>query len=91
MGDNSIALYHCIKFHLFIFNIFRDMLRTSLLLQKFGREISLKLLVIELVLALCTSSDDRLSMYQVSLNSLLYFQRYAPEKLFTAKKKEVTP
>ena len=29
-----IALYHCIKFHLFIFNTFRDMLQTSLLLQK---------------------------------------------------------
>ena len=33
-----IALYHCIKFHLFIANTFRDMLRTSLLLQKLGRE-----------------------------------------------------
>ena len=36
-----IALYHCIKFPLFIFNTFRDMLRTSLLLQKLGREITL--------------------------------------------------
>ena len=25
-------------------------------------------------------------MYQVSFNSLLYFQRYAPDKLFNAKK-----
>ena len=33
--------YHCIKFHLFIFNTFRDMLQTSLLLQKLGREITL--------------------------------------------------
>ena len=36
-----IALYHCIKFHLFIFNTFRDMLRISLLLQKLDREINL--------------------------------------------------
>ena len=27
-------------------------------------------------------------MYQVSLNSLLYFQRYAPDKLFIAKIKK---
>ena len=38
--------------------------------------------------ALCTSSDDHLSMYQVSFNSLLYLQRYAPDKLFTAKIKK---
>ena len=43
-----IALYHCSKFHLFIFNSFRDMLRTCLLLQKLKREITLLLLVIEL-------------------------------------------
>ena len=35
-----------------------------------------------MVLALCTFSDGHLSMYQVSLNSLLYFQIYAPDKLF---------
>ena len=38
--------------------------------------------------ALCTSSDEHLSMYQVSFNSLLYFQRYAPDKLFVAKIKK---
>ena len=38
-----------------------------------------------MVLALCTSSDDILSMYQVLFNSLLYFQRYAPDKLNTAE------
>ena len=37
---------------------------------------------------LCTSSDGHLSMYQVSFNSLLYFQRYAPDKLFIAKIKK---
>ena len=41
-----------------------------------------------MVLALCTFSDGRLSMYQVSFNSLLYFQRYVPDKLFIAKIKK---
>ena len=36
-----IALYHFIKFHLFIFNTFRAILQASLLLQKLGREITL--------------------------------------------------
>ena len=40
------------------------------------------------VLAFCTFSDGLLSMYQVSFNSLLYFQRYAPDKLFIAKFKK---
>ena len=38
--------------------------------------------------ALCISSDGCLSVYQVSFNSLLYFQRYAPDKLFIAKNKK---
>ena len=38
--------------------------------------------------ALCTSSNGQLSMYQVSFNSVLYFQRYAPDKLFIAKIKK---
>ena len=38
--------------------------------------------------ALCTFSDGQLSVYQVSFNSLLYFQRYAPDKLFIAKVKK---
>ena len=43
------------------------------------------------ILAFCTSSDSLLSMCQVSFNSLLYFQRYAPDKLFMAKiKRKVT-
>ena len=41
-----------------------------------------------MVLALCTSSDSHLSMYQVSFKSLPYFQRYAPDKPFTAKIKK---
>ena len=38
--------------------------------------------------ALCTSSDGHLSMNQVSFNSLQYFQRYAPDKVFIAKIKK---
>ena len=38
-----------------------------------------------MVLAFYTSSDDILLMYQVLFNSLLYFQRYAPDKLNIAK------
>ena len=33
-----MALYQCIKFHLITFNTFKNMLWTSSLLQKFGRE-----------------------------------------------------
>ena len=35
--------------------------------------------------ALCTSKNGRLSMYQVSFNSLLRFQKYAPVELSIAK------
>ena len=80
-----IALYHCVKFHLFIFNTYRDMLTTGLLLQKIGRKITCDRVTI---LALCTSSDGHLSLYQVSFNSPLYFQRYAPDKLFIANIKK---
>ena len=84
-----MALYQCIKFHLFIFNSFRDMLRASLQLQTLERKINLLLLVIRVtVLALCTSSGGCLSIYQVSFDSLLYFQRYAPDKLLVAKIKK---
>ena len=41
-----------------------------------------------MVLPLCTFSDSHLSMHQVSFYSLLYFQRYAPDKLFIAKIKK---
>ena len=82
------ALYHCIKFHLFIFNTFGDMLWTSLLLQKLRMEITVITCNRVTVFALCTTSDGHLSMYQVSYNSLLYFQRYALDKLFIAKIKK---
>ena len=38
--------------------------------------------------AFCTSSACLLSMYQVSVYSLLYFQRYAPDKLLLQKNKK---
>ena len=103
MGNNSIntddrilVLAFCTFPHsplslyqvLFIFNTFTDMLWTRLLLQKLGREITVITCDRVMVPALCTSSDGRLSMYQVSFNSLLHFQRYAPDKLFIAKFKK---
>ena len=40
-----------------------------------------------MILAFCISSIGPLSIHQVSFHSFLYmyFQRYAPDKLFTAK------
>ena len=64
---------------------FRDMLQTNLLLQKLGREITVITCERVMVLAFCTSSDDLLPMYQVLFSFLLHFQRYAPDKLSTAK------
>ena len=44
-----------------------------------------------MVIAFCDSPHCPLSVYQVSFNSLLYFQRYASDKLLLQKfKKEVT-
>ena len=43
------------------------------------------------VLALCNSPYNFLSVYQVSFNPLVYFQRYAPDNIFIAKnKRQVT-
>ena len=83
-----IVLYHCIKFHLFIISTFRDMLRTSLLLQELGTEITVIYCGRVMVLALFTYSDGCLSMYQISFNSILYFQRYSLDKLFIAEIKK---
>ena len=38
-----------------------------------------------MVLAFCTFSIGPLSIYQVSFHSLLYFQGFALDKLFTVK------
>ena len=61
------------------------MLQTNVLLQKIRREITVITCDRVIVLAFCTSSDDILSMYQVLINPLLYFQRNAPDKLNIAK------
>ena len=37
-----------------------------------------------MVLILCNFLYDPLSVYQVSSSSLVYFQRYAPDKLYIA-------
>ena len=57
----------------------------KLIIAKLGREITVIPCVRVMVLALCTSSDDILSMHKVLYNSLLYFQRYALDKLNIAK------
>ena len=41
-----------------------------------------------MILAICIFSDDPLSLCQVSFNPLVYFQRYAPEKLLITKSKK---
>ena len=80
-----INVYQYIKFYLFIFNTFRDMLQKNILLQKLGREITVITCDRVMVLALSTSSDDILSLYQVLFHFLQYFQGYAPDSLNIAK------
>ena len=65
------------------------MLQTNLLLQKLGREITVITCDSVMVLALCIFFDDVLSKYPVLFNSLLYFQRYAPDKLNIAEIRRV--
>ena len=48
-------------------------------------EVTQKLLITEFNSCICTISDGRLSMYQVSFDSLLDFQKYAPHKFNIAK------
>ena len=65
------------------------MLRTSFILQTIKKgSHSVNIIDRVMILALCTSADDPLSLSQVSFNSLVHFQRYAPDKLFTAKMKK---
>ena len=83
-----MTLYQCIKFHLFIFDTFRDTLWTSLLLYILGREITVITCDRVTILALYTFSDGLLSMYPVSFNSLLYFQRSAQESFLLQKNRK---
>ena len=88
-----IALYHCIKFHLFIFNTFRDMLQTSLLLLKLEREITLKLLVIEL--QFLHSALPLMAVYQCIKFHLIPFYTFRnmlrTSFLLQKLRREVTP
>ena len=52
---------------------------------------SVKIVNRVMIVAFCTFSDGLLSIYQVSFNSLVYFQRYAPDSLFIAKIKKGSP
>ena len=66
-----LALYQYIKFHFIPFYTFRDMLRTSFLLQKLNRgSYSENTSNRVMVLAFCNSPHGPLSVYQVSLNYL---------------------
>ena len=65
------------------------MLQTNLLLQKLKRQNkSVNTVDRVMILAFCTFFDGHLSMYQVSFNSLAYFQRHTPDMLFIAKIKK---
>ena len=77
-----IALYQCVKFHLIPFKNFEIHAPDNLIIAKIRKGTS-SVITCErvMVLALYTSSDDFLSIYQALFNSLLYFQRYAPDKL----------
>ena len=61
------------------------MLQTNLLLLKLERDNTVITCYRVMFLALCTCSDDLLSMFQVLLNSLLHLQRYLLHKLNIAK------
>ena len=69
-----MAVYQCIKFHLISFYTFRDMLRTSFLLQKIKKgSNSLNTGDRVMVFVFCNSPHSPLSVYLVSLNYLQYF------------------
>ena len=67
-----MAIYQCIKFQLIPFYTFRDMPRTSFLLQKIKGSNSVNTGDRVMVLAFCNSPHGPLSVYQVSLNYLQY-------------------
>ena len=85
-----IALYICIKFHLssILLEICSGQAYYHYIAKLTKGNNSLINCDRVSILALCTSFDGHLSMDQVSFISLLYFQRYAPDKLFIAKIKK---
>ena len=80
-----MALYQCIKFHfipLYIISYALDKMNIAKF-KKGSNSVNTGDKV--MILAFCTFSDNPLSMYQFSFNSLLYFQKDAPEKVLIAK------
>ena len=80
-----MTFYPCIKFYLIPSYTFRDMLRTTNYRELKKGSNSVNTVGRVMILAPCTFSDGPVSMYQFSFNSLIYFQRYAADKLFIAK------
>ena len=81
-----LVFYQFIKFHLITLQCFYRYALDNLFIAKI-KKVNKSVIICDrvTVLAFCSFSDDSLSMYYVSLNSLLYFQRYAPDNLFIAK------
>ena len=87
-SDGPLSMYQ-VSFNLIPLYTFRDILRTNFSLQtmkKGSNSVNNNDRI--MILALCTSADGPLSMYQFSFNSLVYFQRYAQDKLYIAKMKK---
>ena len=84
-----VASCQYIEFHQITFYTFRDMLWTSFLFTKIRKgSISVNIGDRFIVLKLCNSPHDPLSVYQVSFSSIIDFQRYALDKLCSAKIKK---
>ena len=91
-----IVIYQCIKFQLIPLHTFRDMLwgqafyaPDKLFIVKIKTESNCINTVNRVMILACgTFSHCPLSMYRVSFNSLVYFHRSAPDKIFTANIKK---
>ena len=83
-----IALYQCIRSFVvfFLYGLLKRYATDKLIIAKIKtRSNSVITCNRVTVLALCTISDGHPLMYQVSFDSLLYFQRYASDKFDIAK------
>ena len=87
-----MAVYQCIKFILFISAFSEICFRQAYYCKTKDGYNSVIACDRDTFLAFCTFSTRSLLMYQVSFHSLLYFQRYAPDKLlFQNIKRKITP
>ena len=77
-----VTLYQCIEFHSIPLYIQRYALDQHFIALIKNRGDSVNTGDRVTVFKLCNFPYDPLSVYQVSFNSLVYFQRYAPDKLF---------